>query len=510
MERRSFLGLGAAAAAAMSVSGRGGAVGRPAPSAGEAAEVGRAAPSVPATPPVLATYSADDQRRRLENIAHAQRHIRRAMRKHLVTSYLPGTCCYNLGEYPCVKPWDPDAWDEQELDRLRDHGIRLIQVHEEWNDSQRLFGSHKLAALNPAGMRRFVDMVHSRGMRLIVYVSSGYFERTDPDFRPEWATRQDLREIYFRYAHCSPASPGWRAYFLKHLVRILDDYGIDGIYNDLGYTQPGSKDPEAQAKDEVVAFDESPTHDGALEDLLGLIYAEVNRRGGIVKVHIGGPTAPKTNNKVYDYLWVGEAGKDGDLLRKATKNHPPYVVPCLDMSRAKIDREDDLYLHAIPYMQFPLLLAGRPFTGQRAVIPGIDYPPESQCFWTRHCREIWKHYQAHPNGPHSYNWWDSSPGRPEARPTHRKWLSRYLPLVDEGTWAWLEIGDSTLWTAPLPADVVASVFANRDFHLVLANYGAMPAQVRTVDPYVPVGDRQRPAQKEWHLEGRSLQILKRA
>ena len=120
---------------------------------------------------------------------------------------------------------------------------------------------------------------------------------------------------------------------------------------------------------------------------------------------------------------MGEGGRSGDQLREAAKNHPPYVVPCLDMSRAKIDSEDELYLHAIPYMQFPLLLAGRPFTGERAVIPGIKYPPEEKCFWTRHCRAIWRHYQDHPEGPHSYGWWDSVPGRPEARPTHARWLS---------------------------------------------------------------------------------------
>ncbi len=498
MDRRTFLGWGAAASAAVSV----------VPSIASANTVALASPPAN-TPPILASYSAEQHRQRLENIAYAQAHIRRAMRKHLITSYLAGQCCYNLGEYPCEKPWDPDAWDEQELDRLRDHGIRLIQVHEEWNDSQRLFGSHKLAALNPAGMRRFVEMVHRRGMKLIAYVSSGYFDRKDPDFRPEWATRDDLREIYFQYAHCSPASPGWRAYFLQHLARLLDEYGFDGVYNDLGYVQPGTIAPDARARDEVLAFEESPQHDGALEDLLGLIYAEVHRRGGVVKVHKGGASAPKTSIKVYDYLWVGEGGKDGDLLRKATKNYEPYVVPCLDMSRAKVDREDDLYLNAIPYMQFPLLLAGRPFTGQRAVIPGIQYPPEEQCFWTRHCRAIWKHYQAHPDGPHSYGWWDSTPGRPHARSVHQQWLRRYLPMVEEGTWAWLEITDSDLWAGPLPTDVVASVFANQHFYLVLANYGTEVVEIQTTDAYVPVGEEKTPPRKDWKLRGRSLEPLRR-
>src|SRR5438874_328255 len=126
-----------------------------------------ARPASARTPAVLSGYSPEDHRRRLENIALAQRSIRSCLRRHLIRDYLPGQCVYNLGEYPCRKIWDPDEWDERELDQLRDHGIRLIQVHEEWNDSQRLFGSHKLAAANPAGFGRFVNMVHQRGMKII-------------------------------------------------------------------------------------------------------------------------------------------------------------------------------------------------------------------------------------------------------------------------------------------------------------------------------------------------------
>lgn len=498
MHRRELLQAGAAAAGLLVCGGR-----------AAAAPASKASAVSDQAPAVLASYAAADQRARLRNIGICRRAIRTCLREHLVTNYLPGQCCYNLGEYPCRKPWDPDDWDEQELDRLRDHGIRLIQVHEEWNDSERLFGSHKLAALNPAGFRRFVDMVHRRGMKLIVYASSGYFEKNDPDFRPDWTEARDqpLVEIYFRYAHCSPASPGWRAYFLQHLVRILDDYGVDGVYNDLGYRQPPDLPGEATG-DQVLAFEENATHDGALADLLAMIYAEIHRRGGVVKVHRGGTQAPHTDLKVYDYLWVGEGARQGDQFREAVKSHAPYVVPCLDMSRATIGNEDELYLHAIPYLQFPLLLAGRPFTGERAVIPGINYPPEERCFWTRHCRAIWAYYQAHPEGPHSYGWWDSVPGRPEARPTHARWLKHYLPLVDDGTWAWLEIGQSDLFSDPLPQNVVASAFANRELHLVLANYGTTPAEVTTADAYRAVAGVAS-AGTRWRLDPRSLCILRR-
>ena len=213
-------------------------------------------------------------------------------------------------------------------------------------------------------------------------------------------------------------------------MRILDDYGVDGFYNDLGYLSLAAI-ASRRRRTRCSAFEESPKHDGALGDLLALIYAEVKRRGGIVKVHIGGASRPQTDLKVYDYLWVGEGGRSGDKLREAVKNHPPYVVPCLDMSRAQIDSEDELYLHAIPYMQFPLLLAGRPFTGERAAIPGIKYPPEEKCFWTRHLRAIWKHYQAHPERPAQLRLVGFR-ARPARGPADPRALAQAVPAAGRG------------------------------------------------------------------------------
>jgi hypothetical protein len=83
-------------------------------------------------------------------------------------------------------------------------------------------------------------------------------------------------------------------------------------------------------------------------------------------------------------------------------------------------------------------------------------------------------------------------------------------MVEEGTWAWLEVAESDLWAGPLPGEVVASVFANRRFYLVLANYGSGPAEIRTADAYVPAGDRQAQPKKDWKLDGRSLCLLERA
>ena len=500
MRRRDFLKTGVGATVAGSAA---------APGSGTRA----AADPGPIPSPAAAIwkdYTAEDHRRRLANVQACRLAVRSCLRQHLVTSYLPGQCCYSLGEYPARKPWNPDDYDERELDRLKGHGIGLIQLFDDWNDSLRLFGGDKFSPVNPAGFRRFLDMVHRRGMKVLTYISSCFLERSHPAFRQEWSRAGDNLVLgYWNMARCSPASPGWRAFLLPRVARILDDYGLDGVYIDGGYSPNARQKVKAPARDEVAAFEETPGHDGAFADLLALIHAEVHRRGGIVKLHVDAADRPQSGGlTVYDYLWVGEGVGNADALRVATKDYPPYVVPCIDMTFAKVATEDEPYLHSVPYLQFPVLQAGRPFTGERGMVPGVKYAPDD--FWVRRCRAAWKHTQEHPNGPHAYGGWDAIPARPETRPTHARWLKQYLPLAEEGTWAWLEVGETSLLTAPRPADVVLSAFANRELYLVLANYGQKPAEVHTADAYVPVAGREARPARQWTLSGRSLVLLRRA
>ncbi len=232
MNRRELLRTGVGAGLLGSLAGCGRAASRETIAFGGAPAGRPIAPSTWQPPPVLATDSADDHRRRLQNIAVCERGIRKCLKNHTLTSYLPGQCVYNLGEYPCRKIWDPDEWDERELDRLREHGIRLLHVHEEWNDALRLFGQDKFTPANPAGFRRFLDMVHARGIKLLVYFSSGFFDRRDPDFRPEWTADKSLDEIYWRYARCSPASAGWRKQ-LGSNVPMVDPVKARALYEKL-------------------------------------------------------------------------------------------------------------------------------------------------------------------------------------------------------------------------------------------------------------------------------------
>lgn len=460
---------------------------------------------------IMKSYTAEDHRRRLQRIGDCESSIQACLRRHLITGYIPGQVSYNLGEYPTLKPYDPDEYDEQELDRLHDGGIRLVQIMEDWNDMLRLFGGTKFTAVNPAGLKRFTEMVHKRGMKLLLYVSTGYMQDGDPDLKPEWIRNEPgkspVQGAHWRLTRCNPASPGWRSYILRKTVEVLDEYGPDGLYNDWGYVNQATN-PLPPAKDEVAAFREAKDHDAALEDLLALVYSEVKRRGGIYKMHADRNDKPQTKLDLYDYLWVGEGVGALDKTRLETKSHPPYVIPCFDFRNGSVSNEDESYLNTVPYMQFPLLLAGRPFTGERAQIPGVPYRSESEDKLLRQWREMYKYYQAHPDGPYVYGPWDEFPPRPNVKETHARWLKRYLPMVQEGTWAYLEITESSLFGGALPKDTVASVFTNLDTFVVLANYGTEASSVSTAWELEDTEVKGAPG-RNWKIEPRSLRILKR-
>ena len=63
------------------------------------------------TSTVMQDYTAEDHRRRFENIDSCRNSIRSCMREHLVTNYLPGQCVYNMCEYPSHEMWEPGECD---------------------------------------------------------------------------------------------------------------------------------------------------------------------------------------------------------------------------------------------------------------------------------------------------------------------------------------------------------------------------------------------------------------
>lgn len=494
MLRRDFLSIAAAASAA--------------PLSRASNDAGQRTVSAP-----ISHASAGEHAQRLSILAECARSVRKCLRRRVVLDYLPGQVFYHLGDYPNTRPWrDPDESDEAQLEEHSRAGIELVQVHMDWADTLGLFGGSLLAPQNKKGFRRFVELCHRYKLKVIPYISTGYFETRDPDFRPEWAASQ-ANEVWYRLARCSPESPGWRAYLLPRLARILDEYGVDGFYNDVGYSPQRRNISD---EDEGLGVNRGATSDAAFEDLLGLVYDTVKRRGGVVKVHAGvwyrASRRPPESPRLYDYLWVGETPADPDAQREAVKDHPPYLVPCMDLARTQIASEDDLYLHSIPYLQFPILLAGRPMTGESMFVPGLKYKeePPDPAAWTRsrHYKKIREHYLKHPKGPYSYGPWDSCPGRSEARPAYYRWLKLYRAMVEPGTHAYLEVRDSDLLAGAVPSGLTASVFANRNLYVALANYSSRDVIAETRAPFRSTLE-ESVTSRTWRIKARSLTVLKR-
>jgi hypothetical protein len=145
----------------------------------------RGMPSTKPMPPwpVAAGYSVAEHRRRLENIARCRAAIRSCVRRHVVSDYLPAQCCYNLGEYPDTKPWSLEAYDEQELDRLRDHGIQSSNGSTTGRPAAALGATAPGQRAN-APLHRLGPSARDEGVPTPPAVS----QRTDPDGRGSWGT----------------------------------------------------------------------------------------------------------------------------------------------------------------------------------------------------------------------------------------------------------------------------------------------------------------------------------
>lgn len=404
--------------------------------------------------------------KRIENINNARRGNKKYLKRHRICNYMPGQATYNLGDYPAPFSIMPTEYDFNLLKDMAEKGVQLVQIHEEWNDAIRHLGADKFTSFDPEGLQKFVDMCHYFGMKVIPYISSGYFSVNDPDYREDFIRGPyDIKLSYFHFAKCHAGSASWREYVLPRTFAVLDKYGFDGIYNDWGYDGIDLKSQNG--------WDKLP-YDPEIEDLLATIYNEVHRRGGIYKLHADGNNAPDCFDRVYDYLWIGE-GED-DKTVGIGKEFQPYVIPCPDMRFTKITDPDKYYASIIPFMQFPLLKIGRPWCGKSIFEDGIDYVKEETEYY--HMEKVHKYMQEHPNGPYVYSYWSSIPDDVEEYPRWSKYLALYKPMVEENSIAYIELREAADILSELPAEVYASMFVNHDTYLVVSN---MSEGVYTLD-----------------------------
>ena len=403
----------------------------------------------------------EQQRERINNINHAEQTNRAYLRRHRIREYLPGQATYNLGDYPARFSIEPTEYDYNMLKDMAERGVELIQLHEEWNDAIRRFGADKFSSFDPKGLQKFVDLCHSFGIKVIAYASSGYFNEPDPDFQEEFANSVAycINGMHFKYRACSHGSAEWRNYLLPRTFAVLDKYGFDGLYNDSGI----AADMRAKGKSMEICNPE-------VEDLLGMIYTEVKKRGGIYKLHCSGNNPAPAIDRVYDYLWIGESvGVDGI---GAGKNFPDYVVPCQDKVRINWDNPDYYFAKVIPFMQFPLLTTrGRPLMGKRIGedIPYYGNTEEKLGNEYAFNKRVGEYMKEHPDGPFVYSLWSAIPDDPLEYDRWSQYLALYKPMVEENSLAYIELRDCGDILSPLPQDVYASMFVNEKMYLAVSN-----------------------------------------
>ncbi|MBE6929683.1 MAG: hypothetical protein E7463_05320 [Ruminococcaceae bacterium] len=425
-------------------------------------------------------YSLESQRARIENIRFAEQNAAGCSRKERIRNYMPGQVTYSLGDYPQPISAMPTEYDHQLLRTLAERGVEMIQVHEEWNDAMLLYGADKYTPQDPEGMKRFVELCHENGIRIIPYISSGYLQPKAADFQEAFChTNYTYDGVILHYRKGSADSAAWRSFIIPKALEVIDRYGFDGIYNDWGYD--GLNKMIYKQRDAGLPFDRhAMEYDPYIEDLLCIFYEEVHRRGGVYKLH-DDSTHGVYHERAYDYLWIGE----GETDAKKTllyKDSPLYIVPCPDKRYLPRDNPRYYYALTIPFVQFPLLTHGRPWTGMGMCHPTFPYETRYSAYTKR--MAVSEFCRSHPNGPYVYSHWSSLPDDPGELDYWSGMLSLYKPMVTEGSIVHMDIRESPMFRESLSADTFATLFTNEEQYLVVSNLGEVPVTVTLADAWL--------------------------
>jgi len=416
---------------------------------------------------------------RLGNLTALRPHLGSVGREVLVRDHRPGEVWYNLHEYPKLPLRQPSQEDWDRFASYAADGIEIVKFHMEWADWAEICGGDSATAADPAGLDVLVDMAHQHGLKVLLYFSSGFHDTRSSRFDPSWTvTNLHLREHFYDLALCSPRHPGWRAHVVQSARRIMTSHDVDGLYNDCGFFdtfdlawrhthRPGDGDmPQA--------FRESPTDQEAFSDLLHLLHDEMKsqRPGAIMGLYCGRTRRPPVSGRPYDRLYVGEAVDSLDELVEATGRHEPYtyVIPDARMVTAN---PRTLYAVTMPHLQFPVSLGGAPVTGERITSDLVDYADPDNDYWIQVMARAAHHHRR--TDPPSYGWWDSVPGDPEVRQTHRRFLQLWKEISPNGTRAFLD-AQSDLVAGP--PGLTTSFFVSDRIYAVIANCTSQLAHAR--------------------------------
>lgn len=426
--------------------------------------------------------TVEQQRKRMQNIDESRQAVKDCLYEYRLNNYEPGNVNYYLGAYPLRYSIEPTEYDYETLKKYAEYGIKLIKLHEEWNDSLRLFGADKYSSHDEKGLRNFIDLCHKFGLKVLPYVSSGYLHVDDPDFRPEF-TRYPFRAngSYFNYAGCSLQSPEWRAYIYNKMMHVMDEYGVDGIFNDHPPIEIIELRRKLKQEGKTLDPDEVP-YDPYTEDFLAQVYHGIKSRGGTSILHLTENYHPAVKERVYDYLNVGEDVTNSDALLKS-KNYMPHIINILDKKSQTSFGPDYPFALCIPYLQFPRLNHGRVVTQDMTTAPVRWYKEENPYIYA-HWKKVGEWAVSHPNGPYTHGEFSSVPDPDDLLDRYGGFLKLYRPMIADDTVAHVELHRTTYLCGEIvPENIIASLFTNEKQYLVFTNNRKTPWEAELVDEW---------------------------
>lgn len=421
----------------------------------------------------MQNLSVEEHRERLENIKRATASVRSCVRELRIHDYIPGQVIYYLGDYPAPMNITPTEYDYELLKLYAERGFGLIQVHEEWNDTIEKYGSDKWNSCDKEGMKKFIELCHEFGIKIIPYCSSSYIHGGSASFTEKFC-RSDYgcADMHYAYRVAHAGSEYWRNFIIPRAFHIMDEYGFDGLFNDWGYDWHNSHIIPISKEKRSIDYPVEG-YDLEAEDLIHTLYDGVKARGGIYKLHVGRNEKAPVRGRHYDYLWIGE-GKFGAEYG-AGKMYEPFVVPCPDKPRLTKYGEtrfdaDEYFAMTIPFVQFPLLTHGRPTMGKCIDVPGVkQYHTKDPNRLYHYFEQVRDFVNKHPNGPYVYSEWSQIPDDPEDFDKWSHYLELYKPMVIDETVVHMEIRDCLSIMSDIPEQVYITMFSNMGQYMVVSN-----------------------------------------
>lgn len=403
-----------------------------------------------------------------------------------VRDYAQGFVHYQYGCYPSREPYTPDEMDWKLLEEYGKNGVDGLILWN-WSDFAGIEGKGILTAREPEGLKRFVQVAHQNGLKVLPYTSTSWFDVRDAEYRPEWGRGYRLDEMYYRLERCCPGVPSWRTFYLEKVEGLFEEFGVDGVYNDSGFalSQGGCKSEE-RGHIHLGTGEDKRGFAFLCEDFQEELYALVKLHNGLLVFFYEVDRMPPFG-KFWDYLLVGEGVRDLRLSVERTKHYPLYVLRYPDWSRLLTDESDPkwvpdmsrlpevenlMYACTIPYMQFPASWGGVGGMYEQEDVPGVEWLSEEEDGWTRWGKRLQELKKKGLNPPalNKERWY--------------KLLGIYKRMTSEGSVVFMEAkGKNNFLSAPLPEKVVVSFFVNEEVYFALSNLGLEACTLRLKMPW---------------------------